>query len=101
MRLPSGLIMEREMIEDAAQRIASGTLGLDSMTSVARLSPIDGVHGYVIEASTGARTDMRRTFAGRAFALDMMLKESEEYPERYDEIDIALLQSYSDETFRI
>lgn len=101
MRLPSGIVLNRESVEDAAQRITSETLGLAHMTSVARLFPVDGVQGYVIEACNGTRTDLRRNFAGRAFALDMILKDSEEHPERYDKTDIALLDSYNHRTFRL
>lgn len=101
MRLLEGETLDGESVEDAAQRITSEKLGLEHMTSVARLFPVDGVHGYVVEASSGTKTDMRRTFAGRAFALDELLKDYENHPERYNQTDIALLDSYNHRTFRI
>lgn len=101
-RLATGhYIIGNESIEQAATRIAAEKLDQPYMTAVARLLPIDNIDGYVVEAQTGKKTDLRRSFAGKAFQLDMLLKDAQERPDQYDPIDIELLQSYSDRTYEV
>ncbi len=100
LQLPSGHIEPKENFEHAAQRIARACFDLEHLSAVARISPSNGVEGYVLEACTGRKTDLRRTFAGRAFELDFLLKDADEHPDKYRQTDIAILQAYSDQTFR-
>jgi len=100
--LPGGEVGRNESSERAAQRIAKSAFDLEHLTAVARLSPTrEGVQGFVLEAATGKKTDLRRSFAGRAFELDFILKDSEEKPDKYRTSDISLLRSYKDKTFRV
>lgn len=98
--LPAGTINQRESFENAAQRIALETFDMEHLSAVARLNPIDGVEGFVLEAAGGKKTDLRRSFAGRAFELDFILKDYEENADKYRKSDIQLLRSYQDRTYR-
>ena len=100
MELPSGELHEKESFEHAAQRIAKTAFDLEYLSAVARIAPIDGVQGYILEAAGGHKTDLRRSFAGRAFELDFILKDAEENADKYRRPDIAILRAYSDRSFQ-
>ncbi len=100
LRLPNGIIEHEENLETAARRISAERINQQFTTSVARLMPVEGIQGYVVEQATGKSPDLRSGFAARAFKLDYILKDAQEHPEKYDATDVALLQSFSDQTFR-
>ncbi|MBI3889594.1 hypothetical protein HY312_03405 [Candidatus Saccharibacteria bacterium] len=100
-RLPKDTVHDDEDLETAARRIGTEKINQPFLTSVARLTAGENVQGYVVEASTGKSVDLRAGFATRAFALDFLLKDADEKPKKYDPIDVALLQSFFDQTYRI
>ena len=100
-RLPRGIVNDDENLEVAARRISAEKYNQHLLTSVARLVTVEDVEGYVVESPTGKSVDLRPGFAARAFALDYLLKDADSAPEKYDPIDVALLQGFSDRSFRI
>lgn len=104
-RLPRGVIEQHEDLESAARRIAKDRINQGFMTSVARLQPLEAeegrIQGYAVEASTGARINLREGFAARKIPLETILKTAETNPDTYDQTDIAMIQSLKDQTYRI
>lgn len=104
-RLPRGTIEPHEDLESAARRITEGRINQMFMTSVARLQVIETeeglIQGYAVETSTGNRLNLREGFAARKIPLETVLKSAESNPDTYDEIDVAMIQSLKDQTYRI
>lgn len=103
-RLPFDKQGEKESAEDCALRVIKDQLD-EKATSVAHVSIENGTcHAHVVEAPTGERFDLRRTFAARAFDLTALLQlaDSARQPSLldFDETDINLIREFQQKHFR-